>query len=83
MNCHLCSKILTHVKKYNNILLYDHNCEQCAYMLCRTCDDKTTMLKWKELNDDDYYLCEKCYKNPNEALLKQLHRYKTLVKQFL
>lgn len=35
-------------------------CEGCKYMLCLDCDNTTTILNWVDIDDKDYYLCEKC-----------------------
>ena len=36
-------------------------CEKCDYMICRSCDNKTSILKWVEVAGKDLYLCGKCY----------------------
>lgn len=58
-NCKHCDKpIPTHRVQCNiTECLLCARCEKCDYMICRSCDNKTSILKWVEVDGVDMYLC--------------------------
>jgi hypothetical protein len=67
MDCRDCGRTLRHIVQLNKIVVYDHSCQACGYMLCRTCDDRTQLLRWKEIGEEEYYLCKQCYDLERDA----------------
>lgn len=61
-NCTHCDKpIPTHPKCSIVQCILCAKCEKCETRLCRSCDNKTSILKWVEVDGKDIYLCAKCY----------------------
>lgn len=59
-NCNKCKIIL----KIQELKKYLHKCEACEKLFCRSCDDRTEILMWRESGDievPEKYLCEDCF----------------------
>jgi hypothetical protein len=47
---------------------YLHKCEDCGLALCRPCDDRSNILCWYSVKDEEKYLCAPCAKKNGGTL---------------
>ena len=48
-------------KRYGQLIKCEN--KDCSYVLCLDCDNSSTILMWIDIDDKDYYFCEKCRSN--------------------